>query len=202
MMKHILRIVAILLMLSCLLVLIPSGTMVASAEIIEYDLKDKKGVPLQKDGYDLENLTYEDPSISVKIEKGRFMETNYVVAYVKIAGPTQLRSTMSGSYHTDDTLMGTSMAKSTNAALAINGDYFSDTQRRNSGYVARMGKEYRNKCNGTYDVMVLDDLGNMHIILAPQKQDMIDFKAALEAEGPSSVTKLPGAMVRSTSCTA
>ena len=185
MMKHILRIVAILLMLCCLLVLIPSGTMVASAEIIEYDLKDKKGVPLQADGYDLENLTYEDPSISVKIEKGRFMETNYVVAYVKIAGPTQLRSTMSGSYHTDDTIMGTSMAKSTNAALAINGDYFSDTQRRNSGYVARMGKEYRNKCNGTYDVMVLDNLGDMHIIKAPTKEEMVAFKAQLEAEGKS-----------------
>ena len=180
-MKHIIRIAAILLMLACLLVLIP--TSVASAEIIEYDLKDKKGVELQKDGYDLENMTYEDPSITVKITTGRFEETNYMVAYVKVANATQVRSTMSGSYSTDDTIGGIAMAKSTNAALAINGDFFSS--RRNVGYTARMGREYKNKCNGTYDVMVLDNQGDMHIIQAPKKQDMIDFKAALEAEGRS-----------------
>lgn len=184
-MKHILRIVAILLMLCCLLVLIPSGTMVASAEIIEYELSDQKGLPLQEDGYDLENLTYEDPSISVKIEKGRFMETNYVVAYVKIANATQLRSTMSGSYYSPSTIVGTSMAKRVNAALAINGDFFSS--RNGVGYVNRMGKEYRNKCNGTYDVMVLDNLGDMHIIQAPGKDDMEAFKTQLEAEGKSIV---------------
>jgi len=180
-MKHIIRIAAILLMLACLLVLIP--TSVASAEIIEYDLKDEKGVPLQQDGYDLENMTYEDPSITVKITTGRYEETNYMVAYVKVTNPTQVRSTMSGRYSTDDTIGGIAMAKATNAALAINGDFFSS--RRNVGYTARMGREFKNKCNGTYDVMVLDDQGNMHIIVAPKKQDMIDFKAALEAEGRS-----------------
>lgn len=116
-MKHIIRIAAILLMLALLLVLIPSSTNIASAEIIEYDLKDKKGVPLQQDGYDLENMTYEDPSITVKITTGRFEETNYMVAYVKVANATQVRSTMSGSYSTDDTIGGIAMAKSTNAAL-------------------------------------------------------------------------------------
>ena len=180
-MKHILRIVAILLMMALLLVLIPSSAIVAGAEIIEYKLTDKKGVPLQKDGYDLENMTYEDPSVTVKITTGRFEETNYMVAYVKVANATQIRSTMSGSYYTDDTIGGIAMAKSTNAALAINGDFFSS--RRNVGYTVRMGKEYKNKCNGTYDVMVLDEKGDMHIILAPQKQDMEDFKAQLEADG-------------------
>ena len=180
-MKHILRIVAILLMMALLLVLIPSSAIVAGAEIIEYKLTDKKGVPLQKDGYDLENMAYEDPSVTVKLTTGRFEETNYMVAYVKVANATQIRSTMSGSYYTDDTIGGIAMAKSTNAALAINGDFFSS--RRNVGYTVRMGKEYKNKCNGTYDVMVLDEKGDMHIILAPQKQDMVDFKAQLEADG-------------------
>lgn len=185
MMKHILRIVAILLALICLLVLIPSGTIVAQAEIIEYDLKAKKGVPLQADGYNLEEMTYEDPSISVKIETGRFMETNYMVARVKIAGPTQLRSTMSGSYYSPSTIVGTSMAKSVNAALAINGDYFS--ARNGVGYVARMGKEYRNRCNGKFDVLAIDNLGDLHIIQTPLKEDMTAFKAQLEAEGKSIV---------------
>ena len=182
-MKHVVRVIAIMLALACLLVLIPSGTIVASAEIIEYELKDKKGVPLQKDGYDLENMTYEDPSITVKITTGRFEETNYMVAYVKVANATQVRSTMSGSYSTDDTIGGIAMAKATNAALAINGDFFSS--RRNVGYTARMGKEYKNKCNGTYDVMVIDDKGDLHILKAPTKDDMIAFKEQLEADGGS-----------------
>lgn len=182
-MKHIIRVIVILLALACLLVLVPSSTIVASAEIIEYDLKDKKGVPLQKDGYDLENMTYEDPSITVKITIGRFEETNYMVAYVKVANATQVRSTMSGSYSTDDTIGGIAMAKATNAALAINGDFFSS--RRNVGYTARMGREFKNKCNGTYDVMVIDDKGDLHIIKAPTKDDMIAFKEQLEADGGS-----------------
>lgn len=182
-MKHIIRVIAILLALACLLVLVPSSTIVASAEIIEYDLKDKKGVPLQKDGYDLENMTYEDPSITVKITTGRFEETNYMVAYVKVANATQVRSTMSGSYSTDDTIGGIAMAKATNAALAINGDFFSS--RRNVGYTARMGREFKNKCNGTYDVMVIDDKGDLHIIKAPTKEDMVAFKEQLEADGGS-----------------
>ncbi len=180
-MKHIIRIVAIVLMLACLLVLIPSGVIVAQAEIIEYKLTDKKGLPLQKDGYNLEEMTYEDPSITVKITTGRYMDTNYMVAYVKVANPTQVRSAMSGSYRTDDTHFGHSMGKAVNAALAINGDFFSS--RRDEGYTARMGKVYKNVCDETYDVMVLDNMGDMHIIVAPSKQDMIDFTAQLEAEG-------------------
>ena len=73
-MKRIIRVIAILLALMCLLVLIPSGTIVAQAEIIEYDLKTKKCLVPQKEGY-LSDLEYEDPSISVKIETGRYMET-------------------------------------------------------------------------------------------------------------------------------
>lgn len=184
-MKQIVRIIAILLALACLLVLIPSGTIVAQAEIIEYELTDKKGLPLQKDGYNLEAMTYEDPSISVKIETGRFEDTNYMVAHVKIANATQLRSTMSGSYYSPSTILGASMARNVNAALAINGDYFS--ARNNVGYMARMGKEYRNKCNGTYDVMVIDDQGDLHIIQAPTKESMVAFKEKLQVAGRSIV---------------
>lgn len=180
-MKHMLRVIAILLALVCLLVLIPSGAIVAQAEIIELDLKDKKGLPLQKDGYNLAEMTYEDPSVSVRIETGRIYETNYMVAHVKIANATQLRTSMSGSYYSPSTHLGATMAKNVNAALAINGDYFS--ARNNVGYMARMGKEYKNKCNGTYDVLVIDDQADLHILKAPTKADMTAFKEQLEADG-------------------
>lgn len=183
-MKHILRIVAILLMLACLLVLIPSGTIVAQAEIIEYELTDKQAVKPQESGY-LSDWEYEDPSISVKIATGRIHDTNYMYAYVKLANGTQIRSTMSGSYYSPSTIGGPSMAKRVNAVFAINGDYFSS--RNGVGYVARMGKEYRNRCNGEYDVLVIDNLGDLHIVKIPKKADMAAFIAQLEAEGKSVV---------------
>ena len=96
-MKSILRLIAILLMLACLLVLIPSGAIVAQAEILQYDLTTKDVVAPQKDGY-IEEWAYEDPSISVRFETGRIYDTNYMVAYVKLANATQMRSTMAGNY--------------------------------------------------------------------------------------------------------
>ena len=183
-MKSFLRLIAILLMLACLLVLVPSGAIVAQAEILQYDLDAKKGVELQKDGY-LSAWEYQDPSISVKIETGRIYDTNYMVAYVKLANATQMRSTMAGSYYSPSTASAITMAKRANAVFAINGDYFS--ARNGVGYTARMGKEYRNRCNGTYDVMVIDNMGDLHILKAPTKEDMEAFKAELEAQGRSVV---------------
>ena len=181
-MKSILRLIAILLMLACLLVLIPSGAIVAQAEILEYDLTTKQVVAPQKDGY-IEEWAYEDPSISVRIETGRIYDTNYMVAYVKLANATQMRSTMAGNYYSPSTASPITMAKKANAVFAINGDYFS--ARNGVGYTARMGKEYRNRCNGTYDVMVIDNLGDLHILKAPTKADMDAFKLELEAQGRS-----------------
>ena len=181
-MKSILRLIAILLMLACLLVLIPSGAIVAQAEILEYDLTTKQVVAPHKDGY-IEEWAYEDPSISVRIETGRIYDTNYMVAYVKLANATQMRSTMAGNYYSPSTASPITMAKKANAVFAINGDYFS--ARNGVGYTARMGKEYRNRCNGTYDVMVIDNLGDLHILKAPTKEDMDAFKLELEAQGRS-----------------
>ena len=182
MMKSVLRLIAVLLMLASLLVLIPSGAIVAQAEILEYGLEVTKGLEPQADGY-LSDWEYEDPSISVKIETGRIYDTNYMVAHVKLANATQMRSTMAGSYYSPSTASPITMAKRANAVLAINGDYFS--ARNGVGYTARMGKEYRNRCNGTYDVLVIDDQGDLHILKAPTKEDVENLKTALAAEGKS-----------------
>ena len=181
-MKRTLRLIAILLMLASLLVLIPSGVIVAQAEILEYKLTDKAGVKLQKDGYLFEENAkepygYEDPSVSVSIERGRIFETDYVVARVKIANATQLRTMMASGYYSPSTLMGTSMANKANAALAINGDFFSS--RNGVGYVARQGKVYRTRCNGIYDVLIIDDQGDMHILKEATNEDINAFQGTV-----------------------
>lgn len=183
MLKHFLRMLVIVLVLLCMLVLIPSGAIVANAEIIQYALEDKKAVAPQADGYGADGLSYTDPSITVTISKGRVNETNYMVARVKVANATQIRTVMSGGYYSDDTHLGATLARNANAVLAINGDFFSDPNRRGIGYTVRMGKEYKNKCNATYDVMAMDDQGDMYILQAPDKEKMELFVSELEDEG-------------------
>lgn len=175
-MKSTLRIALIVLMLLALVVLVPSGAIVAQAEVIEYKLDAKTGLKPQKDGY-LSDWEYEDPSISVKIETGRIYDTNYMVGHVKLANATQLRSTMAQSYYQPSTLMGHSMAKRVNAVFAINGDFFS--ARNNIGYVARQGKVYRTKCNGDYDVLIIDDKGDLHIFKNATNADIEAFEGTV-----------------------
>jgi len=172
-MKRMLRLILILLLLVCLLVLAPSGNIVAMAEIIEIPLEEKTGLVPQPDGY-LSDWEYQDPSISVKIEKGRIYETNYLVARVKLANASQIRSTMAGNYYNDHTIGGVTMGKRTNSVLAINGDYFSE--RNGVGLVIRQGKEYRNKCNGYYDILIIDDKGDLHILPHATKEDVAAFE--------------------------
>lgn len=165
MMKYVGRVALILLLLLCIVLLVPSGAIVAYGEVVEIPLNAKKGMEPLKDGY-LSDLEYEDPSISVKIEKGRMYETNYVAARVKIANASQLRTVMAAGYYSPSTLMGTTMAKRTNAVLAINGDFFSS--RNGHGFVARQGKVYRTACDPMiYDILIIDENGDMHILEKP-----------------------------------
>lgn len=185
-----LRIALIVLMLACMLVLTPSGAIVAQAEVIELGLTDKKGLPPQKDCY-LSDREYVDPSISVKIESGRVDETNYLVARVKIANASQIRSAMAQTYSNPSKVFGASMAKRANAVFAVNGDYFS--ARMNVGYVARQGKVYRTKCDGRYDVLIIDDKGDLHIF----KNATNDAIAAFDGVVVNGYTFGPGLVIDS-----
>ena len=161
-MKYIWRIGLILLLLLSFLLLVPSGAIVAYGEVVELPLDAKQGMEPLEEGF-LAEWQYEDPSISVKIEKGRLYETNYVVAHVKVANASQLRTVMASNYYSPSTLSGETMARRTNAVLAINGDYFSS--RNGAGYVARQGKVYRTKCDkAQFDILIIDKQGDLHIL--------------------------------------
>ena len=176
-MKRILQAIAIALLLFAVMIMVPSGAMVAFGEIIEIPLTDKAGLPPQKDGY-LSEFEYEDPSISVKIETGRIHETNYMVARVKLANASQLRTVMAGNYYSPSTAMGVTMAKRTNSVLAINGDYYSG--RNGHGFVARQGKVYRTACNKQgYDILIIDDKGDLHIFEKPDNAAIEAFEGTV-----------------------
>lgn len=176
-MKTVLRFAILALLLLAIVLLVPSGTVVMAEDgFKEYELSDKVCIKPNNDCYTIGKNTwdYEDPSISVHIECGRMFETNYMVAHVKIANATQIRSAMEGSYYNPSTIAGASMARSVNAVFAINGDFFSS--RNNIGYVCRQGKQYRLKCNGKFDVLIIDDKGDLHIIPKAMNEDIEAFE--------------------------
>lgn len=173
-MKKWLSLALIALMLLSLLVLVPSGAVVA--EIVEIPLDAKTGIPPQESGY-IAHWQYEDPSLSIQITKDRIYDTDYVVAHVKISNASQLRTAMAEGYKSQGTALGTSIAKRVKSTLAINGDFFS--ARNGLGLVARQGVIYRTKCNGTYDVLIIDENADLHILKAPTNEDVEAFEGTI-----------------------
>ncbi len=125
-------------------------------------------------------MSYEDPSIRVEITEGRAYDTDYMVARVKIADPSQLRSAMHGKKGQGEDYADR-IARRVNAVLAINGDEFrvnkpNDTRK----YIVRQGQDvfiqnWRNKCY--YDILVMDDKGDLIIVQTPTRDEMDAFAA-------------------------
>ena len=123
-------------------------------------------------------LGYQDGTICVKIEKRTVVngiggKTTVYFTWVKIADPSQLRTSTNQPYPSKQLVAATSLARRERSVLAINGDYFCD---RTEGIVYRNGERLRNGVFDTgygYDALIIDLNGNFHIL---QKPDPSDFK--------------------------
>ena len=119
---------------------------------------------------------YEDPSISVHLERGRFLKSDYLAVRIKIANASQIRSAKIGKYGEDVTVIGSVLAKKVKAVFAVNGDYFS---ARNSGFVYRQGKQYRKNCHGGHDVLIIDENGDLNIISRATNEDIDNYTGTM-----------------------
>ncbi|MGI6688895.1 MAG: phosphodiester glycosidase family protein [Christensenellales bacterium] len=164
-----LRIGLIALMIALLMVFLPSGTIYSFAEIVPLPIDETGGVPPYDWGYLTEEEGYEDESISVRIEHGRFEGTNWTAVHVKIAHPSQLRTLKAGRYGSNQELAGAVMARRVKSVVAIGGDFFAF---HGHGYIVRQGKFHRNRPTGKHDVLVIDDQGDFHLLIRPTKQDI------------------------------
>ena len=186
-MKNILRSALLILLLLSLLVLVPSGAIVAEAEVIELPLDMKEGIKQAIAPHEqcyLSNWEYEDPSLHIVISQGRVNDTNYLAAHVTIANATQIRSMFTGSYGSPSEEWGTTLAKNAKAVLAISGDSFH--KHSNIGLVAKQGKLYRNKCDRLedksglrYDVLIIDENGDLHILPQATTADVEAFPGTI-----------------------
>ena len=129
------------------------------------------GMPLNQQFF-LSELEYEDPTLRVVISK-KSVENSYDcwTADIEIADPSQLRTASADGFDSDALAPPTRMAERMNAVLAINGDYFS---YKGHDYVIRQGVTYLNHLNANRDILVIDEDGNFHGFLAPDRGDIGD----------------------------
>ncbi len=133
----------------------------------------------------LSDTEYVDESISVKIYEGRYADTDYVYAHVKISHPSQLRTApaaiggKNASFKSTSTRRGRLVAEDANAVIAINGDYFTKAE---CTVVLRMGTQVRNKADGLRDLLIIDKNGNFSYLNAPEKEDYAAYYEAHKDE--------------------
>jgi len=117
-----------------------------------------------------ENFTknsYEDESLSVKMERRDIDGVRYDIAWIKVKSPTQLRTAVAGNANEVVAEKPGKMARRVNAVVAINGDFY--TQRKD-GLIYRQGQAFRYALNPEKDVLVIDDQGDLHAFLGGENQ--------------------------------
>ena len=164
----------------------------AAAESLEpLPMDDLSYGPEPKDECYLSDNEYVDESISVKIYEGRYADTDYVYAHVKISHPSQLRTIPAGVYKgvksgsvqrskdynfkKSSTTRGRFVASAANAVISINGDYFTKSECK---VVLRMGTQYRNRADGLRDLLIIDKQGNLSYLNAPSQEDYAAYYEA------------------------
>ena len=111
--------------------------------------------------------SYEDASLSVKMERRDIDGVRYDIAWIKVASPTQLRTAIAGAPNEVVAEKPGRMARSVNAVVAINGEFY--TQRKD-GLIYRQGQAFRYVLNPEKDILVIDDLGDLHVFLGSENQ--------------------------------
>lgn len=118
---------------------------------------------------------YQDDSLTVTMERVKVGDSTFNVARVKIAHPSQLRTGLENEKASRNNKIS-SMAKKHNAVVAIGGDFFADAK---NGYIVRQYKEFRKSPKSVYDMLLVDNKGDFHIVL---RSDAEELKALLTSE--------------------
>ena len=133
----------------------------AAAEVAPLPVDLSGGRPYSKESC-LSDTLYEDASLRVEITEDRVDTTRVVIARVRIADPSQLRTAPAYAFDRDQTAPMTAIAQRVNAVLAINGDYYS-YQAARGGYMIRQGELYIEQPIKGRDVLIIDGHGDFTI---------------------------------------
>ena len=136
---------------------------------------------IMEDGKDYA-VGYQDPTLEIHITEGRYLDTTWTAARIKVAYPAQLRTCMYRDRYgagagVGEYVMSYAMKKS--AVFAINDDWFMSQFRQNTGCVTRQGVNYRMRCNGYVDILGIDDQGDFHVFENAKNEDIENFPGTL-----------------------
>ena len=174
------RLASVLLAVMCIF----SGA--AADHAVEPTIEESFAEPPREENYILEEgkayaVGYEDPTLKISITEGRYLDTTWTAARIKVAYPGQLRTCMykdryGAGWGQGEYVMN--YAASKNAVFAINDDWFMSQYRQNVGCVIRQGELYRLRCDQSgnrYDILCIDDQGDFHALLNAKDSDITDF---------------------------
>ena len=137
---------------------------------------DSPGPVAAEENYRADGLGYEDESLSVRIETMRAYETEIMLAHVKVADPSQIRTAMAARYGSRKEAKPRVMAERVHSVFCVNGDFFS---YRPTGYLVRQGVLYRDKVDPDYDILIIDDKGDFHILKDPTEEAVKAFEGTI-----------------------
>lgn len=165
---HFRRLIALFLVLTITLGLFGA----ARADNIKLPLDFSGGVPV-KEKFSTGLMVYEDPSIRVERTRVESKEWSctYYTAHVTIADASQLRTESAKGFNSNGRVHAETIARRVNAVLALNGDYFSG---RAGSYVFRQGQMFRENMDPGQDVLLIDEDGDFHIIMAEDHPESMD----------------------------
>ncbi len=116
---------------------------------------------------------YEDPSITADYEMvtSKEWKVTYYAVRVKIANGSQLRTAAANSFDKKGVAPIQTISRRMNAVAAINGDFYSGNAGR---YVLRQGQVFRDHMNAGQDLLLIDEDGDFHIVLADEHPEEMD----------------------------
>ncbi len=116
---------------------------------------------------------YEDPSITADYEAVTLSEwhTSFFIARVKIANGSQIRTAAAASFDKKGVAPTQTIARRMNAVVAVNGDFYTGNAGR---YVLRQGQIFRDSMAPNQDLLLIDEDGDFHIILADEHPETMD----------------------------
>lgn len=143
------------------------------------------------------DTSYQDDQLTINLTTTRSNDTTVYIADVQTSDSSLLKTALAeNSYGRNIKETTSAMAKSNQAILAINGDYYGF---RNNGYVVRNGVLYRDTVNSDTDALVIDQAGDFSIVeegttsaqdlVANGAQQILSFGPALVENGKISVSE-------------
>ncbi len=174
---RIIRLILAALLCASVMLTVSSEKAGAEGQILEYGVNETQ-FQAPNPAFYLSSTLYEDPSITVSIEEGRAYDSYYIAARIRISNASQLRTSLA-SASGKDTQQATRLAKRVNALFAISGDSFGDNKTGAGMYIVRQGAVKRSNPSGYYDVLLIDENGDFHIIPEAKKADIEAFEGTV-----------------------